>query len=545
MNLIRFLLTSSWITLTLAIVAGLISGGCNAGIIALINQVLGQNNTFTSAIAWSFASLCLLQFLMNLSAEALLIRNSQDAVCKLRLYLSKRILASPLRQIEVTGIPRLLASLTDDIQAISDSILRIPFFCVNLATLIGCIIYLGTLSWTALAWTLGFLTLGIISYQIPTNQGIMLLEDARDSQDRLFGHFRAITEGIKELKLNRARHLAFINEELQPTVTACRDNQITGLTILSAAATWGDLLAFSLIGLALFVLAPLQQINNLVLASFVLTGIYLVGPLANCVEILPSLATASIALKKIENLGLSLSKSELKSSVVIKPVDSLRSLELRGVTHAYYREQESSYFTLGAIDLTFKPRELVFIVGGNGSGKSTLVKLLTGLYIPESGEIRLNNQVITNENREWYRQHFSVVFSDFYLFDRILGFSSPDQDLSIQDYLVKLQLDHKVEINDGKLSTTALSQGQRKRLALLAAYLEDRPIYIFDEWASDQDPTFKDVFYTQLLPELQSQGKTVIVVSHDDHYFPLAERIIKLADGQVESNQRVAIKDAV
>ena len=159
------------------------------------------------------------------------------------------------------------------------------------------------------------------------------------------------------------------------------------------------------------------------------------------------------------------------------------------------------------------------------------------MYIPESGEIRLNNQVVTYENREWYRQHFSVVFSDFYLFDRILGLSSSEKDHHIQDYLVKLQLDHKVEIKDGQLSTTALSQGQRKRLALLAAYLEDRPIYIFDEWASDQDPIFKDVFYTQLLPELQNQGKTIIAVSHDDRYFPLAERIIKLADNQVQGER--------
>lgn len=534
MNLIRFLLTSSWITLSLAVLAGLISGACNAGIIALINRVLNQNNNFTSAIAWGFVGLCLLQFVLNLTAEALLIRNSQDAVSKLRLYLSQRILASPLRQLESTGISRLLASLTDDIKSISDTVLRIPFFCVNLATLVGCVVYLGTLSLSALGWTLGFLALGIISYQIPTSRGINLLEDARNEEDTLFGHFRSITEGIKELKLNRDRRLAFINEELKPTVIAYRNNQITGLTILSAAATWGDLLAFSLIGLALFVLAPFGQIDNLVLASFILTGIYLVGPLAYCVEILPSLASASIALKKIENLGLSLAKSELKSTAAIQPTNNWHHLELAGVTHAYYREQESNYFTLGEINLSFKPGELIFIVGGNGGGKSTLVKLLTGLYIPESGEIKLNNQIITPENREWYRQHFAVVFSDFYLFDRILGFSSSDRDVRIKEYLVKLQLDHKVEIADGKLSTTALSQGQRKRLALLIAYLEDRPIYVFDEWASDQDPVFKDIFYTQLLPELQGRGKTVIVVSHDDRYFPLAQRIIKLADGRIK-----------
>ncbi len=544
MNLIHFLFTSSWIPLTLAILAGLISGSCNAGLIALVNKILSQNNTFTLGLVLGFIGLSLLQFITNLSAEILLIRNSQDAVCKLRLYLSQRILASPLRQLEETGISRLLVSLTDDIQSISDNILTIPFFCVNLATIIGCIVYLGTISVNGLAWTLGFLTLGIMSFMIPIRQGFNLLKNARNTQDRLFEYFRSITEGIKELKLNQSRRLAFIERELQPTLKDYRNNQIIGLSLLSATATWGDFLAFCLVALALFILGPLQQIENLVLASFVLTCIYLIDPLAYCVQILPSLAKASIALKKIEDLGLSLSKSESKSPTIIKPLNSWHSLELRGVTHAYYREQESTYFTLGALDLTFKPEELVFIVGGNGTGKSTLVKLLTGLYIPESGEIRLDNKVIVNENREWYRQHFSVVFSDFYLFDRILANSSPDKDRRIKDYLIKLQLDHKVEINDGKLSTTALSQGQRKRLALLAAYLEDRPIYIFDEWASDQDPIFKDIFYTQLLPELRNKGKAVIVVSHDDRYFSLADRIVKLVDGKIESN-RIVIKGIV
>ncbi len=173
-------------------------------------------------------------------------------------------------------------------------------------------------------------------------------------------------------------------------------------------------------------------------------------------------------------------------------------------------------------------------MGGNGSGKSTLAKLMTGLYIPEQGEIHLDRIAIDGENREWYRQHFSVIFADFYLFDRLLGLEQTNLDEIAQTYLEKLRLDHKVKITQGKLSTTSLSQGQRKRLSLLTAYLEDRPIYLFDEWASDQDPIFKDLFYTQLLPSLRDQGKTILVIRHDDHYFHLADRLIKLDYGKIE-----------
>ena len=153
--------------------------------------------------------------------------------------------------------------------------------------------------------------------------------------------------------------------------------------------------------------------------------------------------------------------------------------------------------------------------------------------LPNAGEIRLDGQPITDENREWYRQLFSVVFSDFYLFENLLGLSSAGLDAQAQHYLEQLQLDHKIQVTDGVLSTTALSQGERKRLALLTAYLEDRHIYIFDEWAADQDPQFKDIFYTTLLPALKAKGKTVLVISHDERYFVLADRLLKLDDGKL------------
>jgi putative ATP-binding cassette transporter len=235
-------------------------------------------------------------------------------------------------------------------------------------------------------------------------------------------------------------------------------------------------------------------------------------------------------------LGVTLEKdvTESKAAGALKTKPSWNQLTLAGVMHTYRNEKDNSSFTLGPIDLTLHSGELTFVTGGNGSGKTTLIKLIAGLYTPEEGLIKLDGVPINDENRDHYRQHFSAVFSDFFLFESLLGLESQELDQKARDYLVQLQLDHKVKVEQGVLSTIDLSQGQRKRLALLTAFLEDRPIYIFDEWAADQDPFFRDVFYLNLLPELQARGKTILVISHDDRYYHLGNRLIKLDYGQLE-----------
>ncbi|NJM73987.1 MAG: cyclic peptide export ABC transporter, partial [Scytonema sp. RU_4_4] len=340
-------------------------------------------------------------------------------------------------------------------------------------------------------------------------------------------------------KLHHQRRQAFLREDVQATAAASRRYQVAAMTIFAAVGGSALLMLFVPIGLLLFVLPLLSDISTSVISGFVLTMIFMLMPLQMISAMLPEFMKANVALNKIESLGLSLvtqtNEPDISLSSHLKPQH--QKLELMGVTHAYQREGEASQFILGPIDLIFAPGELVFIVGGNGSGKSTLVKLIAGLYIPESGIIRLGGESVSDVNREWYRQHFSVVFSDFYLFDRLLGFEGERIDKRTQHYLKQLQLDKKVQVKNGSFSSTALSQGQRKRLALLTAYLEDRPIYIFDEWASDQDPMFKQIFYTQLVPELKQRGKTILVISHDDHYFHLADRIVKLDSGKLEYDQ--------
>jgi putative ATP-binding cassette transporter len=261
------------------------------------------------------------------------------------------------------------------------------------------------------------------------------------------------------------------------------------------------------------------------------------SPLITILNAAPIFGRASIASEKIEALGLSLVKYPSGSAAAAPGADSWNRLDLRGITHVYRQEGCVDEFCLGPLNITFSPGELVFLIGGNGSGKSTLAKILMGLYEPRDGQIAIDGEPITADNRDDYRQRFSVVFYDFYLFDRIHDVDDSSMGPRVSRYLEQLHLDNKVAIKDGKLSTLDLSQGQRKRLALLAAFIQDRPIYIFDEWAADQDPIFKQVFYRQILPELKSRGKTVIVISHDDRYYDAADRIIKLESGQLESDR--------
>jgi putative ATP-binding cassette transporter len=255
------------------------------------------------------------------------------------------------------------------------------------------------------------------------------------------------------------------------------------------------------------------------------------GPISALLDAAPALSRAKISFARLDLLEHDLDRTENEHYDFGSDQVSAAQIELREVIHRYQAEGEDESFTLGPLSLVLSPGELVFIIGGNGTGKTTLALILVGLYVPDSGEIRLNGDVVTSANRSRYREHFSAVFSDCHVFG---GIPVADR-LSAEDgqrYLKHFQLDHKVKLTDGSFSTIELSEGQRKRLALLSAYLEDRPCYVFDEWAANQDPVFKNLFYTTLLPDLKARGKTIVVITHDDQYYYVADRCIRLKQPQ-------------
>ena len=514
------------------VIASVISGLTNAALVAVINQALTGGR---QAMIWIFVGLCVLLPLSRFVSGALLLHLSAQAVYEMRLLLSRRILAAPLRSLEERGPHRLLANLTEDVPRITDALTFFPMLLMQIFIVVGCLGYLAWLSWVALGVVLVFMIFGVITYQLPVRGATRILQVLREGFDGLMKAFRAMIEGNKELKMSFARREAFFAEELASSAEVVRRSSASSRIIFLGATSWGHVLFFVLVGLVLFWLPAYQQFEDRVFSGYVLAILYMMGPLNGLMESVPMLGTAVVAMEKIERLGLSLADTTTEQKLLEppEPVASWGHLRLAGVTHRYHVETEDTAFTLGPIDLEVKRGELLFLTGGNGSGKTTLAKLLIGLYAPEQGHIYLGDQQITDANREAYRQDFAVVFSDFFVFERLLGVASAKLDREAQGYLEKLLLDKKVQVDAGRLSTVNLSQGQRKRLALLAAYLEDRSIYLFDEWAADQDPEFKRVFYHELLPELKARGKTAIVISHDDRYYDVADRIVKLENGEL------------
>jgi len=534
-KLLFFLVQTSGWQVALAVITGFLSGGSSAGLLALISRALVEG--VTPLVVFAFIGLAIIALVTSIISQVMLIRLSQRAVFDLRLHLSRQILRAELAHLEQLGTPRLLATLTEDVQAVAHAVFAMPFLCIDAAIVLGSLIYISWLSWQVLLMVVGLTTVAIGSCQFLTHLGSQSLARARAKQDYLFQDFQGLTEGIKELKLHDQKQRVFLQEHLMVHAQEFRRHSVIGLTYFANTSSLGKLIFFFAIGFVLFSLPKLITLNPQTLSGYVLVFTYLILPMDHLVNDLPVLSRAGVALEKITSLGLSLAgSSELET--LTEPIrKQWQKLELREVVHQYPSTQDDHPFRFGPVSLTIVPGKIVMIIGGNGSGKSTLAKLITGLYTPQSGAIYFDNTRIDAQNRHWYRQHFAVVFSDFYLFDSLLGLGS-DQELVYQ-YLKQLQLDHKVTIKNGQFSTTALSQGQRKRLGLLIAYLEDRPIYLFDEWAADQDPRFKEFFYREFLPQLRAQGKTILVISHDEHYFHIADHLIKLNHGQIEYDKHV------
>lgn len=526
-----------------AIVLTILSGSSGILLLALANIILQGRPVSREAVIWSFVGFCVLLPLTRFSAELFISRLAQQAVFDMQMRLAKKIVEAPLRFLEEHGVHRLLAVLGQDMQVFAFTLLTVPVTCLNLTIFAGGLVYLGWLSRIALVTALGFIVLCLVIYRLPASRAASFLRRARQETDGLYHHFRSLLGGAKELKLHQRRRRAFFSQVLQLSASSIRDHNVSGLTASSAAAAWAQISGFVLIG-TLLLAVPLLKLNPQARIGYTMALIFMMSTLEGFLgkDSDRNFKHAEIALHKIQELERDLNAvhAEPGSAAQNDFKCEFKRLDLIDVTHSYHREGEIHDFVVGPVTLSLVPGEVVFVVGGNGSGKTTLAKLLVGLYIPAGGRAYLNGQLVTGSNREHYRQYFSAVFADFHLFDRLLGLEGGQLDQRAKSYLTQLELDDEVEIRDGVLSTTKLSQGQRKRLALLTAYMENRPIYVFDEWAADQDPSFKRIFYDRFVPELKAKGKAVVVISHDDRYYDIADRIVRLDCGRMVEQPSVA-----
>lgn len=513
----------------------LLSGVCSAGVLALINRALQGNRDDAWLLGIGFALCVLGKLLTRAYSQMMLARMSQDTMYDFTLGLCGKIVASPFRRTETQGPARIMSVLNDDIGALGWSIQSLPQLMTSIAIVIVCGVYLAWLSWPVFLSIAGVTVLGASGYQWFHMRTFSDMRASREARTQLYGHFRSLTDGLKELLMHPERRQEFLDHEVRRAAELYRHTNIEAAKQHAVKESWSHGAFYFLIGAIIFVFPSLFVLSPEPLIGYTVVLLYMMSPIWGIVGALPPLERGLIAYDHIVKLEQTLDGvSRDGGSVPVSGQRSAAIITLDQVIFTYSdSEKRMEPFTLGPIDLTIKPGELVFVVGGNGSGKSTFVKLLAGLYVPHHGDIYVSGTKIGEENREWYRTHYSVVFSDFYLFQKLLGLEGGDVDSLAQEQLACLQLDHKVAVKDRQFSTVDLSQGQRKRLALVTAYLEDRPIYIFDEWAADQDPQYKEIFYRKLLPDLRARGKSVIVITHDDRYFDLGERVVKLDEGKI------------
>ena len=535
MALLRFLLNISPRMTLLTGVVCLISGGFNGGLIAVVHHALTTGTEGVSpALALVFAAVGLGKLVTGFWSEVMLTRRAQQAVTALSIDLVRRLQRIPLRAFERIGRARIHATFSDDIYNLSDAFYALPTFAFNVTIVLGGCVFMVYLSPYTLLMLGAFTLLGAVIYGRVIRGAHRYFHQSMRRRDRLLDHIVALIGGIKELKLHRPRRRAFTEDAVTRTAEAYMDFDVRAHVHYVLAYVTAQLFLLALIGMVLFCFPSTIHITAEIVSGYVLTALYLMGPMSAMAASFPVFGRARTSLVRLEALGLS--TRTLATEALSDDGRDFRTFEritLRQAVCSYRDETDQDQFVLGPLDLTIRQGEVLFITGGNGSGKSTLAKMITGLYAPDEGDLCVDGVEITDSNRDSYRQLFSAVFSDYFLFESLMGLDPSNVDERAGPYLEALGLDHKVRIDNGAFSTIALSAGQRKRLALLSAYLEDRPVYLFDEWAADQDPPFKAVFYGRLLEALKAEGKTVIVITHDDRYFDAADRRFEMQDGRL------------
>jgi putative ATP-binding cassette transporter len=525
-----------WIALS--VVTGVCAGAATVALLATINQVLNRPGGLAGGLLLTFIALCATVLLCRAGSDMSSNYVGQRLVAQLRKSLARKILAAPIDALERYRTHRLMPVLTQDVDMISDVAFVLASTVIAMAIALGCLAYLAMLSPPLFAMLALALCLGVGLQALAQSRGVSGFWKARDHEEVLHKAYRAISDGAKELRMHRTRRGRIFDGQIGGTVDAIRDINGRAINTYVLASAFGSALFFLLIALILG-WAALRTMEPVVLSGFVLVLLFLKGPMDQIAGALPNLGRARVALQRIADLSARFASPEPHLRLDSPPGDIVleQGLELRGVRYAFDAPEGGKAFEIGPIDLKLDRGELVFVVGDNGSGKTTLIKLLLGLYAPQQGEILHDGRPVTAQTRDDYRQLFTTVFSDFYLFEDLVAGGAHGQAAALPDtalpYLQRLEIAHKVSVRDGSFSTIDLSTGQRKRLALVHAYLEGRPVLVFDEWAADQDPSFRHLFYTELLPELRAKGHLLVVISHDDRYFHLADRVVRMQAGRI------------
>ncbi len=513
------------------VVLSFMSGLGNAIVIFAVSEALKGLNEINTNLFLYFILGLLLYIIGQKVIKTQMIRITNNIVYEKRVELIRKSLSIPFDAFEKIENGKIYASLSNDTETVSRAPNILVGMLTDTITLLCCFIYLGIVNIYGLLLSIVIIAVLASLYYAMGRSANRLMEQTRDNQNVFFGFINDLLYGFKELSLNFSKRSEF-NRDMEESCDEYRVKRTSAAIKFINVSVIGDLLFMIVIGVVVFAF-PIyfREIRPSVLITYVFVFLYMTGPINGVIQVVPYLFEIRISWNRINSLIDEVDRISTTSDPKNSRHDDIDRVSVRLEDIEYEYQSDDKTFKVGPINYEFRSGEIVFITGGNGSGKTTLAKLLTGLYTPDKGRILINGLEI---RRNELGEYFSNVFSDFYLFKKLYGIDYKNTHDKIDEYLDVLQIKDKLTVSDGIFSTTKLSTGQRKRLALLVSYLEDRKIFIFDEWAADQDPEFRRFFYQDLLLELKQRGKCVIVITHDDRYFHIADAVLKLHAGQIE-----------
>lgn len=535
MNVLEVFKKKSIFFYVFLVVVSLINSLFYSGLLIFINNVIsGEKSRFFNNPDWVLFSIFLVSsFLISKFFQTYIIRLSFDMMSDYELLLIDKVRKAPLESFEKLGEEKIYSAIGD-----TRILARLPEVFINslnsIAIIVCCFIYLFYISYvigTVILFSMFFL---LFIYLVSNKNIEAKLNKVRDLQNDYYRYLKDLLFGFKEIKMSNKRNDTLYDDFIK--VNRIRGNKIgveTSVKYLNNELL-GSYSWYIILGVIIFLLPKISGITLKETTIYIITILYMIGPIANLIVLLPFYTSVKITLQRVNEIFLSFSDMELKTteSSDHTALEPFQSLKLTNVSYEYMDRTNGRHFVLGPLNLTLNKGEIIFITGGNGSGKSTFVNLITGLYKPSSGKMLYNNSEIGADNTEKLSDKISVIFCNNYLFgENYNGFDFEND--NFDQYLEELQLEKIVKIGEDKILDMRLSKGQQKRVAMAYALMENKELIILDEWAAEQDPEYRKYFYEILLPKLKDKGKTIIAITHDDRYFSSGDRVVKFEYGKI------------
>jgi putative ATP-binding cassette transporter len=522
----------------LLVMSGL-GGISNASILAAINTGVQDSTNGQKPGLWAASLFLVALFLFMRTQQYVTITATAEIeaiIHKMRVRLMNYIRRSELLELERVGRSRIVAAVTSDTAVLTQASNMLCFTVQGAVLVLFVGLYVAYLSLPTFLLTFVIIFGAGLIFHYKNKRLSAQKSESAAWERRLFDRLVDFLDGFKEVRLNNARSDDLFNDALEVSKTAANIKIRTQAETFKMIVT-SQISMYVLLGAVVFVAPNISDtLGGSSVAKATTALLFVVGACFGLVQSIPILLNANAAADRIVRLEAALQDTvaaiEPRELSARKRFDRI---EMQNIVFRYVDKFSDTVFKIGPIDFTLKSGELVFITGGNGSGKSTFLRVLSGLYPPDSGEVMLDGARVNDSNRDEYRGLMSAIFFDYHLFQRLYGIPDPDPG-EIDRLLAKFRLTDKTSLTDGEFRTLDLSGGQRRRLALIVSMLEKRPIMILDEWTAEQDPEFRRKFYDELLPEMLQAGATIVVITHDDRYLDelrLPARRIRMDEGRI------------